>query len=289
MIDILYKYLRKKLSSNVYRAIQYSPFGRAKNWEQIETYRNIFLKYKSEAGDGFKNRIVLEVGSGNQIFTALFFLLAGAKKVLLVDPKIKISSEMIKSSINELKSFSHEYSVFEDNLKERLLTFTEMNIIPDEYNSSIDNVFSHLVLEHFDNLPTYFQNTSRLISENGFSYNIVDLSDHTYHIFDKYKMTKSILRKRALFHLRYSDKNFRRINDSRCYMNRLLLPVYYELAEENNLEVKLLDKSRYFGATKIHNDVLSKFQSRNPDDIYITSFRILLRGKGQGGTPTNKQ
>ena len=108
---------------------------------------------------------------------------------------------------------------------------------------------------------------------------MVDLTDHTYHIFDKYKMTKWLCRKRALYHLKYSDRLFQKINDKKLYMNRLLLPVYLELAQEYNLKVEWLITEKC-KKQKIHQDILSKFKSRNPDKLFIRSFEVKFTKNG---------
>ncbi len=266
------------MSPDFYRKFQCSPFGRAKNWERIETYNSIFTKYKNVVKGDLKNKTILEIGSGDQIYTALFFLAAGADKVLLVEPKINITGEKLSTSLKKFRVFSKQSLVTEEDCNEKLLMFSEMSSIPDLYNSSIDYVFSRLVLEHFDDLSSFFKSTYRLLNDTGMSYNAVDLSDHTYHIFNKLKLTEWIFKKRALFHLRYSDETFEKLNDDKCFMNRQLLPVYFELAEKHNLVIYVPHKN-LFKKTRIHNDVLSKFKSRIPEDIFVTYFQMELRKK----------
>ena len=274
MLDYLYKLSRKKLGTNLYNKINMGVFGRARKRNRIETYHSIFLNYKNVARD-IVGKTVLEVGSGNQIFTGLFLLESGAKKVVLVDPKTEsITDETIRSAIKEFKQFCPHSSISKESIDGRLSVFSEMERVPDEYNASVDFMFSYLVLEHLGDLPSFFMNTLRLLK--GLSYNVVDLSDHTYHIFSKWQFTRWILRNRELFHLRYSNKTFARINDDKCYMNRALLPEYVAMAEKHRLKVEILDKVAAFKKAKIHNDVLSQFGSRDPDDIYITSFRMIV-------------
>lgn len=258
--------------------LNHSPFGLAKSWETIENYSHIFSKYNT--GYNFENKTILEVGSGKHIFTGLFFISHGAKKVLLVDPNIRISDEIIASSVKKWNAFclrsKSELPISETHLMDSLFTFADMNDIPHEYNLSIHNSFSHFALEHFPDLYTFYHHTSRLLTNNGVSDNIVDLGDHTYHIVYKYNTLRRFSVGKDLYHLRYSDKTFDTINDRKCYMNRMLLPVYIDMATQYNLEPEIVSKSMFM-KTEIHDDVLSRFQSRNPDDIYITSFRILLK------------
>ena len=274
MLDYLYKLSRKKLDANLYNKINMGVFGRAKKRNRIETYHSIFLNYQKVAKH-FVGKTVLEVGGGNQIFTALFFLEAGAKKVVLVDPKTEsITDETIESAIKKFKQFCPHSSISKESIDNDLSMFSDLKRVSYEYNASVDFMFSHLVLEHFGDLSSFFMNISRLLK--GLSYNVVDLSDHTYHIFSKWWFTQWILRNRELFHLRYSKKTFARINDDKCYMNRILLPQYVAMAEKHRLKVKILDTVAAFKKPKIHNDVLKQFESRDPNDIYITSFRMIV-------------
>jgi hypothetical protein len=58
-------------------------------------------------------------------------------------------------------------------------------------------------------------------------------------------------------------------------MNRLLLPVYLELAEINNLNVELFHTSKH-RKVKIHNDVLQKCKNKDTSNLYITYFELIL-------------
>ena len=69
------------------------------------------------------------------------------------------------------------------------------------------------MLEHFNDLDSFFRNTSRLLAPQGVSYNFVDLSDHAYHLFDCREWTKWLYRTRMLYHLRYSEWFYNAITD----------------------------------------------------------------------------
>ena len=160
MLDYLYRTLRKSLNPTVYRSMQCGPLGKAREHDRIEFFSHIISRYKREAGDDFRNKIVLEVGSGNQIYTSLFFLAAGAKKAIAVDPKILATPDLIRSNLDHFHAFSPGSSISEEMLEDRLLTFRYMKDIPARFDSSVDRIFSHVVLEHFVDLPSFFQNAA---------------------------------------------------------------------------------------------------------------------------------
>jgi hypothetical protein len=281
MLDIMYKLFRKGMPQKLYRIIQLSPFGRAKNWERFETYKVIFEDYKKFTHLDLKNKVVAEIGTGNQFYTALFFLHNGADTVIAVDPKITTSSigEIIEKTIDIFKAHDCTFSLSIEEVKNRIVIASDISCIKTEYNNSIDILLSHLVLEHVPSVDVFMCHCNRLLSETGISYNIIDLSDHTYHIFIKYMFTKNIFNRRALFHLRYSDKVFKMINDDKCFMNRVLLPLYLEYANKHDLVAEILQRNR-FRKVKIHHDILKKFASRKEEDLYITSFHLkLTKGK----------
>lgn len=273
MLDFLYKLLRARMSAKLYQRIQMGPFGRARKWYAPETYKRIMNIY-TERNYNFRDQIILEVGCGNQLYTALSFIACGAKKVILVDPKLKISQSMIDDNIRIWNSSNIYAKIAHNNIDKSILGFSDLSDIPSKYDRCVDNVFSHLVLEHFMDLPSYFCNIRRLLTADGISDNLVDLSDHSYHVFHEY-LPEKVRRKVSLLHLGYSDRIFSVINDDRIFMNRMLMPVYTDLAKSNTLNAKVISIVPS-GKAKIHNDVLSKFHSRNPNDIFVLSFRILL-------------
>ena len=58
-----------------------------KQFSNLNHFENIFNLYQ-KSGVGVLDKTILEIGSGDQIFTSLFFLNAGATRVILIDPKL---------------------------------------------------------------------------------------------------------------------------------------------------------------------------------------------------------
>ncbi len=275
MGDRIYKLFRKILPATLYRIIQRSPIGRAKAYETFPTYEKIFQEYMETIAPSFRGKIVAEVGSGNQIYTALFFLSEGADKVILIDPKIDLDSEK-EFVVDSVSTFKRNYKCdfTENELRSKILIFHDLSEVPSSLNQKCDILLSHLVLEHVGSVESFYINAYRLLSPKGYSYNIVDLSDHTYHVFGKFKFAQPFSHSRALYHLRYSNKEFDLLNDRKCYMNRVLLPKHCELASKSNLRVEIPHKTQY-RKVPIHKDLVEGIKEiKDDNDLYITSFHI---------------
>lgn len=278
LLDIIWKSLRKLLSQRLYDFISYEIFGRKMNYEKIETYFQIVKHYQSQ-GLNFNKDIVLEVGCGKQLYTALFVLAAGAKKVVLVEPRLVFSQALLEKTLKDLrKNYPETFQLFsEETVRGKIEAYKDISQIPDNFSRKVDVIYSYTVLEHVSNLPSYFKNAFRLTSENGVVYQLVDLSDHTYQLLAKFSFLRPIAGRRALYHLRYSQFLFNLINDSKCYMNRKLLPEYLSIAEENGFQVNKLTMENYDGKINIHPDLLKNQPQYDPKHLKITNFSLTLR------------
>lgn len=264
--DILYKLLRKTLHPHLYHRISRSVLGRGKRYHQAPTYLNIYEHYRNN-GLRFNGKVVLELGSGDQYYTALSFLSSGAKQVLLVDPVLSP-----KSFTKDLETLGRITGCsLPPDAGARITCCRSIQDVPSEYNDHVDIICSHNVLEHFSDLESFFAHNQRLLANSGISYNRVDLSDHTYHVFVKFKLTRAINQRRGLHHLRYSNKTFQLLNDPKCYMNRRLLPTYLELAKRHHLDVREL-QTIPFRQVPIHSDLYSG--PLDAEKLFITAFSI---------------
>lgn len=280
--DILYKLLRKSLPGGFYGAISRSVFGRDKNWKRIGTYSAIFDYYRDKGLD-FSGKTVLEVGGGDQLYTSLFFLKAGARKVLLVEPKLELTRERLAPALERFTGLVGGGPSLEAAMA-AIHGFKDLSEIPPSLDRQADLILSHLVLEHFHDLDGFFSHVSRLLSESGVSHNRVDLSDHTYHVFGKYPLLREMATKRSLHHLRYPEWVFGLVNDPKCYMNRRLLPEYMELSARHGLRVENLS-TRMLSGAKVHADLLARHRDSRPEDFRVVEFSMDLRKQGGGGNP----
>jgi len=278
MFDFCYKLARKSMPRFFYEAFRNSYFGRRKKSENFNNYREIFLNYQRAAQTDFKDKVVLEVGSGDQIFTALFFLNQGCKTVIIVDPKLEIinNEERFTSCVSIFKETYPQFPLSESEVKTRVLSKKDLGGIPDTFNNGIDFIFSHTVLEHIQDLDGFYSSVRRLLAPGGMSFNVVDLSDHTYHIFRRFKFSQPLSRRGALSHLRYSDKTYDFLNDPKCYMNRKPLPAHCQKAETHGLKYKITEKVLFDKKVKVHKDVVKELGVFDEEDLKTTYFCISL-------------
>jgi SAM-dependent methyltransferase len=271
--DVIYKLGRKALPSGAYSALSKSPLGRVRSWRKIETYSAAFEFFRKHQG-GFAGQRVMEIGCGNQFFTALFFLKAGAAQVLLVDPTIRM----------DLREFEAEFRFFKDRfswdksfpeVSDKVICFQDFSQVPSEFDGKVDQVLSYLSLEHFHELESFFLHCRRTLKAGGSSCNLVDLSDHTYHLLGRYRVLRALAHRRILYHLRYSHGMFRILNDPKCYMNRVLLPAYFKLADQYGLAISIPDKVVDADAV-VHPDLLREFPSADPSVHKTVNFVLKL-------------
>jgi SAM-dependent methyltransferase len=268
--DVLYKLARKALPAGAYRNLAQSFFGRGKGYFRPATYRAIYEYYRGR-GLEFRGRRILEVGPGSQLFTAFFFLADGAEEVLVADPKVDPDSARA-----QLEQFNAAFKAgLGPEALSRLSLFTDTSAVPQAYNGRIDLICSHNVLEHVPDPGAFLAENVRLLSPEGASCHRVDVSDHTYHVFGKFRLLHAWGAGRSLYHLRYSDRAFRILNDPKCWMNRVLLPAYLEAARAHGLRVRELDRSR-FREVPVHPDLGRLPGAHIPEDLYVTDFFIRL-------------
>ena len=272
--DLIFKLSRRALPISLYKAISRSIFGRNRQWTGIAMPQKISEYYLSQGLDA-RNKIVIEVGGGDQIFTALFFLSWGATKVILVDPVIgkgRNSWVAVLGEFNRATGKNLEINI----LKEKIECYEDLSKVPEIFNGKIGLICSHFSLEHFRDLSSFFVQNQRLLLIDGRSHNRIDLSDHTYHVFSKYQLLKSLSAKRSLYHLRYSDRMFTLLNDPKCYMNRKMIPDYVELSKKFGLiaECKARNQTKNF---KVHFEILERYPHYSSEDFQVIDFSLDLR------------
>jgi hypothetical protein len=272
MFDFCFRMLRCSLPENLYQAIRKCPAGRYRQKCTLQSYKSIFSHYDSQ-GINFTDKTIVEMGPGPQFFTALYFLRAGAKEVILVDPQLKGNVGALLQ--DHLAEFTRaEQAGFLDT--GRIGWYTDIAQIPGLYNHAVDFICSNAVLEHVKQPHWLFANVSRLLSDTGVSFNAVDLTDHSYHIFAERKWFSWLFSLNVLRYLRYSDTDFGKVNDNRTYMNRLLLPYYLEAVRKYGLQVAGLRYVLSRTMPKIHEDVLSHFSSRSVTLLSAMHFSLIL-------------
>ncbi|MBU4332068.1 class I SAM-dependent methyltransferase [Patescibacteria group bacterium] len=228
------------------------------------------------------NKTVIEVGAGNQLYTALYLIYSGAKKVIVIEPCID------KNATKQLTQYAVEIEkLFPDKIvKEELFGkikiykkgADEKNLLSD-YNGKIDTIFSHTTLEHIPDLNQIFKNFNQWLKNSGTMYHVVDFVDHLYYPFSSLPLLKFLFNNKFR-HLQYSPKTWKRVNDQKtCFMNRKLLPHYRKLAQKYDFEIKSIKSQAAQIKVKIHDDILMGLENINPRDLNAAKIEIVFRKK----------
>ena len=279
LFDIAMKLARKSLSQGFYNKISYDLLGRRRNYERIGTYADIHRHYR-EHGISFQGKNVVEVGAGLQYFTALFFLADGASQVTLVEPKLIFSAEELRRTLAAFNGHaSRPRPLTEAEVRDRIQCFRDLSEVPRSMDGQADLLCSFTVLEHVHDLPGFFSESNRILKPGGCAYHMVDLSDHTYQVFARFRLLSGLNSSRALYHLRYSPGLFGVLNDPKCYMNRVLMPAYLDLAGKNGFTIVRKDTQPYPGKVKIHPRLLDE-GARDEEMLRITTLSLTLEKTG---------
>jgi hypothetical protein len=271
-VDLLYKLARKSFPVRLFRALFSGRPGRG-GARSLVAHAETFDHYR-RAGRDFRNKIIAEIGGGDQFHTALFFLCAGARDVILVDPRLRQRKEGLEEEVQRFQRFTG-YRIDPDYAADRIFCFADIAEIPWWFDGEIDFLCSHQALEHLKDIRSLFLHSRRLLSPQGVSHHKVDLSDPAYEGLARYRFTRGLAARMSLHHLRYSDYLFDLLNDDSCYINRMLLPEYLELAKKYRLRVNGLARN-VCDAAVIHSDLTARHPGYAPDDFKVTDFSIEL-------------
>ena len=93
-----------------------------------------------------------------------------------------------------LRAFKKTYpcELNEEMLKEKIEIYHDLSLVPMKYNGLVDSICSYTVLEHIKNLNEMFKLSFELLASDGIAFHEVDVTDHTYHVFDQYSFLKWI-------------------------------------------------------------------------------------------------
>ena len=210
-----------------------------------------------------------------QFYTSFFFLLNGAKQIVLVDPVFDPhQTDSIFAAQKD--EFIQAYPQSRDIINMRKITiFPSLDSVPVTYDRNVQILCSHFVLEHLKDLDAYFTQARRLLAPNGLCFNYVDVSDHTYHIFYGIPWLRRVYFSRLLYHLRYSDAAFALLNDKRTWVNRILFPEYVQKAGQYDFQIKSKNLQTC-PPSPIHKDVLRRLPSVDENELYVSHFTLLL-------------
>jgi SAM-dependent methyltransferase len=168
--------------------------------ELAEYARGVFTKYclhitKDDTYKTLKDKTVLELGPGDTLATALFFIAYGAKRVvccdrfkLVVNPaKNTAIARQVLSLLPEQQRLRLETVLTFDSFGQARLNPTHIQYLHsrnDEIaleDTSIDIIVSNAVLEHVQNPAELFAEMNRVLKPGGIMVHAADLKSHELH------------------------------------------------------------------------------------------------------------
>ena len=183
-------------------------------------------KLLDEHASGFRDRVILDVGCGDNCLHAFKFLAAGAREVVLCEITADqcLSEQMMQKRFDEKKDLLQgmDYKTLCSNIRIVTDPVERLTGIADE---SIDIIISTSLLEHVYDLEAAFAEMRRVLAPQGCMVHSVDLRDHFF--FDH-----------PLHFLRYAPwwwRNF--YTRPSTYTNRHRAPRYFGLLEKYGFEV----------------------------------------------------
>ncbi|MGX1022919.1 hypothetical protein [Psychroflexus sp. MBR-150] len=215
---------------------------------------------------------VLEIGSGwFPIIPILFKNELNINKCYTFDINEHYSKKRIKST---LKIFENNFKTNKNNLPSFIKYFPSTNVSNFKINDNIDFVISRFVLEHIseDELLKIHYHLYNQISKSAQILHLISPSDHRAY------SDKSL----SLYDfLKYSDKEWDKIQTKFDYHNRLRLPDYINIFKKAGFKIEFLnyedvnknsDKYKKFKKLNIHYD----YKKYSEQEILASSITVLL-------------
>jgi SAM-dependent methyltransferase len=237
------------------------------------------------------NAVVMEIGTGWKPIAPFVFRVAGAERLLLFDLNRHLDHELLSATVRGIRANLDEICASLDIAPETAAArFDFANCTFDEILSrsglhyfapfdvratglpggSVDIVTSRSVLEHVpqDEMVAIFKEVRRVLKRDGAMVHTFDHSDHWQH-FDP-----SIAR---MNYVRYSSRQWRLINNSLCYQNRMMSTQFLDLVRTCGFETVELETvydpvaASELEKLKIHPD----FDQFSIDEIAKVTTRVV--------------
>ena len=244
--------------------------------------QRVFTSHLTMAGlldkEGNKDKVVMELGPGESLFTAILAKAYSFKKVLLVDVDVFVLPDLdtykkfslwIDDANENLRGLSIQNC---ENLESMLTTLDSQYLtnglnslkkIPDDY---VDIIFSQAVLEHIykHEFIETVKELWRVLKPGGVSTHDVDFRDHL---------------ESSLNNLRFSDQIWETswIRSSGFYTNRILLGEMVRIFDEQGFDVEILNKMEWVKIPIPKKKLHPQFRVLCDDDLKISVATLRLR------------
>lgn len=226
--------------------------------------------------ENLKGKMLLELGPGDSIATAIIASAYGASAILVdagrfvredVIPYLNLSKELSKQGLNPADISSCK-NIDEILVKCKAVYMTEgLKSFKEIKSNAVDFVFSQAVLEHvyrhefFDTMIE----CCRIIKSDGLASHQIDLRDHLGG---------------SLNNLRFDEKTWEAsyfAKKSGFYTNRIQFTQMLEFFKKAGFEVQVTDVQRWDSLPLKRAQLAIKFKSISDEELCISSFDVLLR------------
>ena len=214
--------------------------------------------------------VILELGPGYSISSAVFTSCFGGKFTYLVDQGNFINEKNKEKKVASVLKLLEDKKIKCDcDINYRYLTngLYSLKEIP---SNSVDFIFSNAVLEHVkkDEFVPIITESKRVLKERGVSSHEVDLRDHLG---------------KSLNHLRFSEEFWKRdvIYNSGFYTNRLRFSEMIKIFKDVGFRYEIIDLQKFSKLPISKNRLDSKFKDLSKDDLLVSSFQTLLFQDGK--------
>ncbi len=225
--------------------------------------------------NNLSGKVILEIGSGDTVSTALIARAYGGKAILVdagdfADKKIITYQSLAKHLALQGKEVpeitkAESFDGVLDICNARYLT-EGIHSLKNIEDKSVDLIFSHAVLEHIrkNEFLETMRECRRVIKDRGIASHQIDLKDHLGG---------------GLNNLRFSEElwesNF--FVRSGFYTNRLRYSEILLFMQDAGFEVEVVNTDRWEQMPIERKKIHPIFSSVSDDDLLISGFRVLLR------------
>lgn len=248
------------------------------NMDDISYAHKIFMQHIKHAYPEQmpSNLIMLELGPGDSVVSALIANAVGAKKIYLADAG-SYATENIEFYKKAAATLLNQYDLSVPGIEDAHSFSDMLNVLNAEYitsglaglktieTDSVDFIWSHSVLEHVRKKD--FSNTmselSRILKPGGFISHSVDLQDHL---------------DRGLNNLRFSESFWENdyVASSGFYTNRLGYTESLEIMKKAGLTILSTEAGRWdslpLPKDKMHQD----FRNIPEEELRVRTYNALL-------------
>ena len=244
--------------------------------DQLEYAYNVFLKHLKISKKKDTSLVILELGPGDSLLTAIFSFAHNASASYLVDVEDYANKDLdvYSGAIDFLKKKGFNFKFagkYFRNIDEMLDQFSasyltcgldSLRQIP---NNSVDLIFSQAVLEHIPKSEFYetFIEIRRILKRGGICSHVIDLRDHLEH---------------GLNNLRFSERFWESkfIRKSGFYTNRLRKTEMLEYFKIAGFRVTVLNVENWEELPIKRSQLASEFQNISDEELCISTFSIKL-------------